>query len=71
MPANLTREAIDTAMMYGREKLTLKPEQEMGISNFTLGKDKITGSRCFLNCCEESDDLGSPLDARRRCVNIE
>jgi len=47
-----TREAIDTAMMYGREKLCqamLKPEQETAISNFTLGKDKITGSQCFLS----------------------
>jgi len=54
-----TREAIDAAMTYGREKLMLKPEQEMAISNFVLGKDKITGSRCFLNHCEESDDLSS------------
>jgi len=45
-----TKEAIDAAMMYRREKLglaTLKPEQETAISIFTLGKDKITGSRCF------------------------
>ena len=27
MPANLAREAIDAAVMYRREKLTLKPEQ--------------------------------------------
>ena len=57
-----TKEAIDAAMTYGREKLslaTLKPEQETAISIFALGKDKITGTRCFLNCCEESDDLGS------------
>ena len=31
----------------------------MSISNFAFGKDKITGSLCFLNRCEESDDLGS------------
>ena len=46
-----TREAIDTAMTYGREKLDLamlKPEQETAISNFALGKDKITGSRFLL-----------------------
>jgi len=43
-----TREAIDAAMRYGREKLglaTLKPRQETAISNFTLGKDNITGSQ--------------------------
>ena len=74
MPANLTREAIDAAMMHGREKLALKPEHEMGISNFTLGKDKITGSRCFLNCCEESDDLGSQgslLQMKQGCSAID
>ena len=57
-----TREAIDATMMYRREKLDLamlKPEQEMSISNFALGKDEITGSRCFLNCCEGPNDLGS------------
>ena len=37
----------------------IKPEQETAISNFTLGKAKITDSRCFLNRCEESDNLGS------------
>jgi len=74
MPANLAREAIDAATMYGREKLTLKPEQEMGISNFTLGKDKITGSRCFLNRCEESDNLGSQgslLQMKQVCSAID
>jgi len=38
-----TKEAIDAAMTYGREKLgpaTLKPEQETAISIFALGKDK-------------------------------
>ena len=53
---------IDAIMTYGREKLglaTLKPEQETAVNNFALGKDKITGSWCFLNRCEESDDLGS------------
>jgi len=57
-----TREVIDAAMTYRTEKLglaTLKPEQETAISNFALGKDKLTGSRCFLNHCEESDNLGS------------
>ena len=57
-----TREAIDAAMTYWREKLglaTLKPKQETAISDFALGKVKITGSWCFLNRCEESDDLGS------------
>jgi len=57
-----TKEAIDATMMHGREKLglaMLKPEQETAISIFTLGKDKITGSQCFLNRCEESNDLGS------------
>ena len=56
-----TKEAIDAAMTYGREKVglaTLKPEQETAISIFTLGNDKITGSRCLLNRCEESDYLG-------------
>ena len=74
MPANLAREAIVAALMYGREKLTLKPEQKMGISNFTLGKDKITGSRCFLNRCEESDDLGgqgSLLQMKQGCSAID
>ena len=36
-----TREAIDTPMAYGRVKLELamlKPEQEMAISDFALGK---------------------------------
>jgi len=56
-----TREAIDAAMTYRREKCTLKPEQETAISNFAIGKDKITGSRCFLNRYEASDDLGSQL----------
>jgi len=49
-------------MTYRREKLglaALKPEQETAISDFALGKDKITGSRCFLNGSEESDDFGS------------
>ena len=49
-------------MTYGREKLglaRLKPEQETAISDFVLGKDKITGSRCFLIRCEEPNDLGS------------
>ena len=69
-----TREAIDAAMTYGREKLTLKPEQETAISNFVLGKDKITGSRCFLNHCEESDDLssqGSLLQMKQGCSAID
>ena len=52
------REAIDAAMTYGREKLGLA-EQETAISTFTLGKDRITGSWCFWNRCEETDDLGS------------
>jgi len=42
-------------MTYGRKKLglpMLKPEQETAISNVAIGKDKITGSRCFLNRCE-------------------
>jgi len=54
MHANPNKEAIDVAMTYGREKpglATLKPEQETAISIFALGKDKITGSRCFLNHC--------------------
>jgi len=49
-------------MAYGWEKLglaTLKPEQETAISNFALGKNKITGNRRFLICFEESNDLGS------------
>ena len=57
-----TREAIDAAMTYRREKLslaTLKPKQEKAISNFPLGKDKLTGSQCFLNHCEESDNPSS------------
>jgi len=71
-----TREVIDTAMTYGREKVglaTLKPGQETAISNFALGKDKITGSRCFLNHCEESDDLssqGSLLQMKQGCSAI-
>ena len=69
-----TREAIDSAMMYGREELglaTLKPEQETAISNFALGKDKI---RCFLNHCEESDDFGSQgslLQMKQGCSAID
>ena len=39
-------------MTYGRIAI-LKPEQETAISNFALRKDKITGSRFFLNHCEE------------------
>ena len=72
-----TREAIDAAMTYGREKLglaTLKPGQETAISNFALGKDKITGSQCFLNHCEESDDLnsqGSLLQMKQGCSAID
>jgi len=57
-----TKEAIDATTTYGREKLglaTLKPEQETAITNVALGKDKITGRRCFLSRCEESDDLGN------------
>ena len=57
-----TREAIDAAMTYRREKLslaTLKLKQEKAISNFPLGKDKLTGSQCFLNHCEEFDNPGS------------
>ena len=53
---------------------TLKPEQEMTISNFALGKDKITGSRCFLNRCEEPDDLGSQgsfLQMKQGCSAID
>ena len=60
--------------MYGRGKLVLKPEQETAISNFALAKDKITGSRCFLNRCEESDDLGSQgslLQMKQGCSAIE
>jgi len=56
-----TREAVDAAMMYRREKRTLKPEQEIAISNFALRKDKITGSQCFLNRYEASDDLSNEL----------
>ena len=71
-----TREVIDAAMMYRREKLglatcMLKPEQETAISNFALGKDKI---RCFLNCCEESDDFGSQgslLQMKQGCSAID
>ena len=61
-------------MMYRREILglaTLKPEQETAISNFALGKDKI---RCFLNCCEESDDFGSQgslLQMKQGCSAID
>jgi len=66
-----TREAIDAAMMYRREKLDLarlKPEQETAISNFALGKDKI------LNRCEESDDFGSQeslLQMKQGCSAID
>ena len=54
----------------------LKPEQEMAISDFALGKDKIeiTGSQCFLNCCEESDNLGSQgslLQMKQGCSAID
>ena len=69
-----TREAIDAAMTYRREKLglaMLKPEQETAISNFALGKDKI---RCFLNHCEESDDFGSQgslLQMKQGCSAID
>jgi len=72
-----TKEAIDATMTYGREKLglaTLKPEQETAISNVALGKDKITGSRCFLNRCKESDDLGSQkslLQMKQGCSAID
>ena len=72
-----TREAIDAAMTYGREKLglaTLKPGQETAISNFALGKDKNTGSQCFLNRCEESDDLssqGSLLQMKQGCSAVD
>ena len=72
-----TRVVIDAAMTYRREKLglaTLKPEQEMAISNFPLGKDKITGNQCFLNHCEESDDLGSQgslLQIKQGCSAID
>ena len=72
-----TREVIDTTMTYGKEKLglaTLKPEQETAISNNALGKDKITGSRCFLNHCEASDDLGSQgslLQMKQGCSAID
>ena len=72
-----TRVVIDAAMTYRREKLglaTLKPEQEMAISIFPLGKDKITDSRCFLNHCEESDDLGSQgslLQIKQGCSAID
>jgi len=72
-----TREAIDAAMTYGREKLglaMLKPEQETAISIFALGKDKITGSQCFLNRCEESDNLGSQgslLQMKQECSAID
>ena len=41
-----TKEAINAAMTYGREKLgqaTLKPEQKTAISIFALGKDKTSG----------------------------
>jgi len=72
-----TREAIDAAMTYGREKLglaTLKLEQETAISNFALGKDNITGSRCFLIRFEEPDDLGSQgslLQMKKGCSAID
>ena len=52
----------------------LKPEQEGAISNFTLGKANISGSRCFLNRCEESDDLGSQgslLQMKQGCSAID
>jgi len=54
----------------------LKPEQETAISDFALGKDKIkiTGSQCFLNCCEESHGLGSqgsPLQMKQECRAID
>ena len=71
-----TKEAIDATMTYRREKLglaTLKPEQETVITNVALGKDKITGRRCFLNRCEESDDLGSQgslLQMKQGCSAI-
>ena len=61
-------------MTHGREKLGLKPEQEMATSNFALGKDEITGSQCFfLNRCDESDDLGSQgsfLQMKQGCSAI-
>ena len=69
-----TREVIDATMTYGRENLTLKPEQEMSISNIAFGKNKITGSQCFLNRCEESDDLGSQgslLQMKQGCSAID
>ena len=72
-----TKEVIDAAMMYGREKVALamlKPEQDTAISIFALGKDKITGSRCFLNHNEETDDLssqGSLLQMKQGCRAID
>jgi len=62
---------------YRREKLglaTLKSEQEVAISNFALGNDKIIGSQCFLNHCEESDNLGSQgslLQMKQGCRAID
>ena len=72
-----TREAIDAAMTFRREKLgvaMLKPEQEMAISNFALGKDKLTGSRCLFNLCEKSNDLSSQeslLQMKQGCGAID
>ena len=77
MHANPKKRSDDATMMHGREKLglaTLKPEQETAISIFALGKDKITGSRCFLNRCEETDDLGSQgslLQMKQGCRAID
>ena len=73
----VTKEVIDAAMMYGREKVglaMLKPEQETAISIIAVGKDKITGSRCFLNHNEETDDLssqGSLLQMKQGCRAID
>jgi len=63
---------LTAAMMYRRKELglvTLKPGQETAISNFALGKDNITGSRCFLNRCEESKSgISSANEARMYIV---
>ena len=45
----------------------------MAISNFALGND-IIGSQCFLNHCEESNDLGSQgslLQMKQGCSAID
>ena len=54
-----TKEAIDAAMTHGRESSYIKTRARDGIQYFRSWKDKITGSLCFLNRCEESDDLGN------------